>query len=757
MKGEGQMATIRVSRKWFSRHRSIQEAIDRATPGTIIEIEPGLYREELRIDKYVELIGTDSEREVIIQGNRQMVVTMRTGYAVLRRLTLRQPWWNRSEVLQVKRGALILEDCQLLSHHQPAVNIVGAEAEPILRNCRIESRRSAAVENHSTGKVLFEQCHLSSAGDYAAATILAGNPHFRECTFTGQNGYGVYVAHEGRGLFEQCNFFGFEGSPAIGIVGGNPRFVECKIHDNYESGVAIAEGKGKFEKCRFFGFAGELPAVRVANQALPQFSECLFHDCKGGAFLFEEGSGGLIEHCEMYGFTQAPAIEIATKAHPQFLRCRIHDGDAEGVLCVDDGNGLLESCELFGFNSHVVAVYHASLDLLRCEISRGEKHGILMAQKAGGVISHTTFHHFAHEAAIHVQQVADPTFKECRIEDAISGVQVSRDGRGRFEGCSFRRIQKEPWLVEQGDPDIQSFQASPSVQLALSEEPKAEIMIQDSLKSLVGQPEAKREMQEQLMYLDYLLDRKKLGIKTTEKPALDALFLGPPDTGKRHMAQIYGEQLRELGYLASGQVVFTEAKDWLTSTEEWRQWKEKANDGILYIGNLHESLTAAPAAKLDEWINHIQQQLTEEERNIIYILAGEKGPVMRWLINEPNLEKLFSFRLTFEDYSPQEMAELFHLFAGKEDYTVHLSAYDTLHKRMIQLWDQPGKMSHAERVRQFFQQVKVLHSKRCAHIPKKKRTKEALTTFMAEDLRKRFIQDIQPNDQEWLDRLNQSK
>jgi hypothetical protein len=750
------MATIRVSRKWFSRHRSIQEAIDRASPGTIIEIEPGLYREELRIDKYVELIGTDPEREVIIQGNRQMVVSMRTGYAVLRRLTLRQPWWNRSEVLQVKQGALIVEDCRLLSHHQPAVNIIGTEAEPILRNCRIESRRSAAVENHSTGKVLFEQCYLSSAGDYAAATILAGNPHFRECTFTGQNGYGVYVAHDGRGLFEQCNFFGFERSPAIGIVGGNPRFVECKIHDNEESGVAIAEGKGKFEKCRFFGFTGELPAVRVAKQALPQFSECLFHDCKGGAFLFEDGSGGLIELCEMYGFTQAPAIEIATKAHPQFLRCRIHDGDAEGVLCTEEGNGLLESCELFGFNSHVVAVYQARLDLLRCEISRGEKHGILMAQKASGVISQTSIHHFAHEAAIHVQQVADPTFKECQIEDAKHGVQVSRDGRGRFEACSFRRIEQEPWLVEQGDPDIQSFQASPSIQLALPEEPKTEMVIQDSMKQLIGQSQAKHQLREQFMYLDYLLDRKKMGIKTTEQPVLDALFLGPADTGKRRMAQIYGEQLQQLGYLASGEVVFTRAKDWLASTEEWSQWEEQAAGGILYIGELHDLLTADPTAELQEWVNHIQQRLGEGDRKTIYVLAGEKGPIVRWLKNQPTLERLLSFHLTFEDYSPQEMAELFHLLAGQEDYTVHLSAYDTLQKRMIQLWDQPGKSSHAERVQRFFQQVKVLHSQRCAHIPKKKRTKEALTTFMAEDLRKRHVQDIQPNDQEWLDQMNLS-
>ena len=51
------------------------------------------------------------------------------------------------------------------------------------------------------------------------------------------------------------------------------------------------------------------------------------------------------------------------------------------------------------------------------------------------------------------------------------------------------------------------------------------------------------------MYLDYLQDRMKMGIKTSEQPDLHAVFIGPANTGKKQMAKIYSKLLKELGYV----------------------------------------------------------------------------------------------------------------------------------------------------------------------------------------------------------------
>ena len=55
------MKTIRVSRKFFATYRSINQAIMHAEPGSRIEVEPGVYRENLYINKYIEIVGVGEQ------------------------------------------------------------------------------------------------------------------------------------------------------------------------------------------------------------------------------------------------------------------------------------------------------------------------------------------------------------------------------------------------------------------------------------------------------------------------------------------------------------------------------------------------------------------------------------------------------------------------------------------------------------------------------------------------------------------------
>lgn len=759
------MKTIRVSRKLFATYRSINQAIAHAEPGSRIEVEPGVYRENVSINKYIEIVGVGEKERTIIQGLERPSVYMNAGYAVMKNLTIKQPRTRNMDTVYIPNGALILDDCDILARSSVGIMVLGSEAEPIFRRCTIHSEQNAAVEIQNQGKTILEDCHLST-GNYASIIIREGNPTIRRCTITGDEGYGIYVEDRGRGYFEECNIFGFDYSPAIGILRGNPHFVRCRIHDGQDSGVVIEEGRGRFQDCRFFSFERELPAVRLSKSAQPRFERCEFRNCKGGAFLFEKNASGLIEDSDLYGFTHAPAVTIRSDAHPQFIRCRIHDGNLEGVVCTDGGKGLLESCEIYSFNGNMIAILDLSqLDLLRCKIAKGNGHAIFIAQRSKGIIQDSHIDQFPKFAAIHVTQAADPNVIQCEISHSMNGVKVTENGHGTFEKCVFRKIEGDVWEIDQGNPNIylcrEEGKSSQNDSLSHDEplnvsEPLQELLYQ--LGQIIGQQQAKKELREFILYLDYLQDRIKMGIKTLEQPDLHAIFIGPANTGKKQVANIYSKLLKELGYVHDAKLTMLSVTNEIIQADQiepavWSKKMEQATDGVMYI---YDFPHLESSELEDQFLSFLKTFLDTSKHlgSVVVVLAVLEKQWKQWLERMPRLSTFRQYH--FHDYLPEEMVEIFHRIANQEDYHIHLTARDQLGKEMIHLWNLEIPKGNYERVYDYFQQVKVVHSLRCSKLPKHLRTKEVLTTIMPEDLQLNG-DDIRPDHKEWVKLLRKKK
>ncbi|SEN35739.1 right-handed parallel beta-helix repeat-containing protein [Lihuaxuella thermophila] len=759
------MSKIRVSRKLFARYRSIQAAISDAPAGSVIEIEPGIYKEDVWIDRYIELIGAGPKEEIIIQGVKQPTIEMGADYAVVKNVTLQQAKRNQSPVVLAGRGSLVLDGCDVFAGSGPGVSVIGNSAEPVFRRCRFFSGKNVAVLNRSRGKVLFEDCHLSSDSDIAVIFIADGNPVVRRSTITGNPGYGIFVDEHGEGTFEECNVFGFNYSPAVGIDGGNPYFYRCRIHDGGESGIVIHRGKGVFQECTLFGFEKELPAVRVCNRSQPRFQYCTIKNCKGGAFLFENEGSGLVENCDLFGFIHAPAIIIRTEAHPQILRTRIHDGNREAVVSTDHGKGLMESCELYGFNGNIVSVTHSGkMDVLRCKVYNGNEHGIYMAQKAEGIIQDTEISRFPRKAAVHIRQAADPSFVHCRIHDSRLGVEIIENGRGTFEQCLFRGLEKV-WEIHESHPAIRNCKDEHEQGLELPDKPY-EFMLSKPLSDLfrelddvIGQQQVKEALREAVLYLDYLQDRKRMGFKTNEPLNIHALFTGPSDSGQLQIADIYGRVMREMGFLAKGHVVVAGVSDLIdpdpAQTERnIRSFARQAQGGILYLHGLHTLDTGPwPAPSAHMLFSLLEQLLEQEGSEFALIVAGPDQEMNHWLQAHSRIADQLQNRYVFTDYSPEDLAQIFASAAKEEDYTIHPAASPVLLREMRRLWNKLDTKSKAERVREYLQKVKAHHSRRCSRLPKQERTMEVLTTFLPEDLMVKEKSDVQPDDVSWLKEL----
>jgi Right handed beta helix region/ATPase family associated with various cellular activities (AAA) len=554
--------------------------------------------------------------------------------------------------------------------------------------------------------------------------------------------------------------------PAVGINMGNPYFYRCKIHDGKYSAIEIYKGKGVFKECSIFSFEKDAPAIQVLDDSYPRFEECTIQNCKGGGFLFTDYSRGLIEKCELFGFIFHPAVLIVNEAKPQFFHCKIHDGNGEGVVCASAGKGMLESCEIYGFNSHIISVSSAGqLDVLRSKIYKGNAHGLRFTQKSQGIVQDCQIYQFSKSAAIHVSQMADPFVSGCQIYDSFQGVQVTEDGRGKFEQCIFWDLKEGPWDIQEGEPEINQCKDEDRDELNPMTEDESEFVMDHpkinqlftELNQEIGQPQVKEKMKEVILYFDYLQDRKRLGLKTMDQIYVHSLFFGPPDTGKERMAELYGKMLKEMELISKDHLVMIKAKEYLDQDPEQiidliQQKMKEAIGGVLYFEDVHQ---LSVQATNDPFIEVLKQLLQQEGTAVI--LAGPEPALRKWLQPFPNIEKMFTNQYYFEEYSPEEMVEIFFRIAKQEEYRVHPTCKPVLLRAMRHLWSKIGETSCVERIKEYFHQVLYVQSRRCAKIPKQERTKEVLTTIMPEDLPMRTKKEIFPGDTEWLTELERYK
>jgi hypothetical protein len=748
--------SFRVSKKLFSRSSSIQQAIDEAPIGSVIEIDPGVYKEDIVIDKYIELVGVGKRENIILQGVKSSSITMKKGYAVIRNVTLKQPkeyGLDRGmDTVYIENGTLLMDSCSVISGKGPGVTIDGDTAEPIIRHCELISHKNSAAIIKGKGNVVFDRCRfLSYAKGSPIIHILEGKPHFKKCTIVGTNSTscGIFVQKDGNGKFEDCDIYGFDHEAAIYLWESSASFYRCKIHDGKHCGIIIRDGNGKFEDCSIFSFEKDAPAIRVTGKSAPLFYKTAIHNCKGGGIIFEKGGGGFIDKCQLYGFIFRPAIRIFEDAHPSILRSTIHDGNVEGIVSTSEGKGVIRDCELYSFTSYPIAAMNgAELDVLNCKLSGGNTHGLYYSQRSTGMVQDCQLSKFKNAAAIHVSKAANPSIINCQIYDSYQGVEVVDHGRGKFERCVFWEIEQDSvWEIHESNPEIFLCKemskdkgqyvikdSAYSDELLISNPKVGKIF--EQVEQLVGQWKVKAKLREVVHYLDYLEDRKRLGVKLMDEAKIHGLFFGPPETGKEEMAKFYAQMLKEIGVIETDRLVkishheFT-GPDPLMKERRLKERLEKSIGGVLYVDSIHLfpgellALTLLPGLELI---------FNEDVAPTAVILAGPEKELREGMKQIPLLEGHFEHEYIFEDYSPEDMMSIFFKLAQEEGYIVDDTCMSALLREMHQLWSKKEEKSNRQKVKEYFQIVQMVQSQRCVNLPKHKRSKEALMTIMPEDL-----------------------
>jgi hypothetical protein len=326
-------ASVVASAKGDGDYASINEALTAVAPGGRVLVRPGTYEEGILLDKRVNVVGDGPREEIVVKSADASCLKSSAEAARVAGLTLRGG--AAFFAVDVLRGELVLEDCDVSSETISCVAVHGPEAAPLLKRCRVH-------DSADSGLYFF---------DGAAGTV-------EDCEISGSANVGVAVTGGARVIVRRSKVFG----------GAN-------------AGVAVWQGgTGLLEECEVYG-------NRLANLGVSEGAKLMARDCRvgeggnSGVFAHREGEA-VLENCEVYGHREAEAA--ATTGGKLFLNnCHVRSGRDSGVFIRDGGQALLRACVVGGNAGAGASVGDGSvLAVLASRINDNTRYAVEVA--AGG-------------------------------------------------------------------------------------------------------------------------------------------------------------------------------------------------------------------------------------------------------------------------------------------------------------------------------------------------------------------------------------
>lgn len=184
-------------------------------------------------------------------------------------------------------------------------------------------------------------------------------------------------------------------------------------------------------------------------------------------------------------------------------------------------------------------------------------------------------------------------------------------------------------------------------------------------------------------------------------------FAGSPGSGKTEMAKLYGMLLEEHG-VTGGSFIAASKSDYVGmyvghTAHKMRSLFERARDGVIFFDECSALLTEDSFA---------QEAMTELVRfmelyqDVVCIFAGYDKDINMLLERDAGLRSRISEVIHFEDYSGEELYQIFELFCHKEEFRLEECEEIIIQAVADEKREKPDSFGNGRYVRNVFDKAK---------------------------------------------------
>ena len=258
--------------------------------------------------------------------------------------------------------------------------------------------------------------------------------------------------------------------------------------------------------------------------------------------------------------------------------------------------------------------------------------------------------------------------------------------------------------------------------------------LKKELDTYIGLGEVKREVNNLINMATVFKRREEHDLPTTDM-SLHMVFTGNPGTGKTMMARMMARIYRSLGILSKGQRVEVDRSGLVAGYVGQTALKtqkviEKAMGGVLFIDEAYALNGKSENDFGQEAIDTILKAMEDHRDDLVVIVAGYTELMDKFIHSNPGLESRFNRFLLFEDYTPEEMFEIFKMRCGK-GYVLAPEAEPLVRDYIAEESADPS-FGNARGVRNLFEHILVAQNNRLAKMPTV--TREDLMTITPDDV-----------------------
>ena len=234
------------------------------------------------------------------------------------------------------------------------------------------------------------------------------------------------------------------------------------------------------------------------------------------------------------------------------------------------------------------------------------------------------------------------------------------------------------------------------------------------LNGMVGLAAVKKEISNLAAFLNLQIRRGE----TNTFQGKHYVFTGNPGTGKTTVARIMADVFRTLGILSRGQLVEADRSKLVAGFSgqtaiKTNQLIDSAMGGVLFIDEAYTLKSSDQDSFGAEAIDTLLKRLEDDRGKFICIVAGYTDQMHDFIDTNPGLKSRFTQTIHFEDYTPDELTQIFINLAKGKNFTVDEDTQGAIHRQFEQLYLRRDKnFGNAREARRIFDQAVEKQSQR---------------------------------------------